>query len=67
MQLNERGKRRLTITSNTLLQIRNLPEGRILAARTQEISERVKRDLAVSTLVEERESFLVVRRGLVEM
>lgn len=50
----------LTIPTNTPLQIMNLAQGRVLAARAQQVAELVEGDAAVAALVEERERFFVV-------
>lgn len=56
---------RRTITTDRSLQVTDLSERRVLAARAQEVAERVEGDTAVAALVEEGEGFFVVCGGLV--
>lgn len=51
----------LTVSTNALLKIADLGEGRVLAACAQEVAQGVDLDTAVTALVEESKSLLVVR------
>ena len=55
---------RLTVTTDALLQVPDLGHGRVLATGAQKIAEVVEGDTAITALVEQRESLLVVCRGL---
>ena len=54
----------LTVTSHALLQIANFRHGRVLAAGSKQVAERIEGDATVSFLVEEGEGFFVVGGGL---
>jgi hypothetical protein len=54
----------LTFTTDILLEVLDLSEGRVLTAGAQQITEAVNSDTAVSALVEQGESLLVVGRSL---
>jgi hypothetical protein len=54
----------LTFTTDILLEVLDLSEGRVLTASAQQITEAVNSDTAVSALVEQSESLLVVGRSL---
>jgi hypothetical protein len=54
----------LTFAANVLLEVLDLGEGRVLAAGTEKITEAVNSDTAVSALVEQGKSLLVVGRSL---
>jgi hypothetical protein len=51
---------RLTVSANALLKVADLGEGRVLTACAQEVAQGVDLDTAVTALVEESESLLVV-------
>lgn len=55
---------RLTVTTDALLQFPDLVHGWVLATGAQKVAEVVEGDTAVSALVEEGESLLVVGRSL---
>ena len=54
-----------TVTTNSLLQIRNLSHSRVLTAGAEQVAEGFERHLAGSALVEEREGLLVVCGSLI--
>ena len=51
---------RLTVSANALLEVTDLSEGGVLAACAQEVAQRLDLNTAVTALVEESESLLVV-------
>jgi hypothetical protein len=53
-----------TITSDILLQLTDLLQRRVLPTRPEQITKRIGLHALVATLVEQRECFLVVCRGL---
>lgn len=55
----------LTVTTDALLKVSDLRESRVLATCSEEVAQLVERDASVAALVEERERFFVVGRGLV--
>jgi hypothetical protein len=55
----------LTVTTDILLQIRQLGQGRVLSAGPEKVAEAIERDATVAALVEQAESLLVVGRSLI--
>jgi hypothetical protein len=55
----------LTISSDTLLKVLDLRKRGVLAAGTEEVTEAVNSNTAVTALVEQGESLLVVGRSLI--
>lgn len=49
-----------TVSTDTLLQVRDLRQSGILTTCPQQIAQRLDRDLSGTALIEEREGFLVV-------
>ena len=54
-----------TITTHSLLEFGDLSKGRVLSTGAQQVTQGVESDATVATLIEEREGFFVVCRGLV--
>lgn len=54
----------LTVTTNILLQVADLCQGRILTTGPEQVAQAVELDTTVAALVEQRESLLVVGRSL---
>jgi len=50
----------LTVRANVLLQISDLGQGGVLAARSQQITKGIESDTSIASLVEERKCFFVV-------
>ncbi|KAI6757561.1 hypothetical protein HG531_003386 [Fusarium graminearum] len=62
--LYRRSRSLLTFATNVLLEVLNLGKSRVLATGAQKITEAVNSDTAVSALVEQGKSLLVVGRSL---
>lgn len=62
--LNRIAGSKLTFTTDILLEVLDLSEGGVLAAGAQQITKAVNSDTAISALVEQSESLLVVGRSL---
>ena len=50
----------LTVSADALLEVSDLGQRRVLAARAEQIAEAVERDAAVAALVKERKCLFVV-------
>src|SRR5208282_2940478 len=57
-------RRERTVRTNTLLQLADLSQRRVLAACTQQVAQGLERDTLGAAFIEEREGFFVVCGGL---